>query len=326
MPLGRTGAPASGAMRLSAVPLTARNLSRCVQLWAARSDYTSAEFSRALRKVTWLLTTDRARGRLISEDNGQVRGFGIAAFVRRDFIDSYLAAPYAQIGKQILFHKRIRNIVLDEQTVGRQNAGAGLDVVVLNQGFDFEGFAPGERQPLVGTMIQSFIEAHQGYKLARLVSEVIGEREVALLDRPGAPPIRQLWFETKSGERLESGVWVWDAATAAQSEVFSLPVFTYMPPLVCFTSAERKVLRAALTGVTDTTIARELGIAVAAVKGRWLRIIERAAAKHQELGATIEALKRDGQRGPQIRHLIVDYVRRHPSELTPYSPKDGASR
>ena len=79
-------------------------------------------------------------------------------------------------------------------------------------------------------------------------------------------------------------------------------------------------------GGTDTTIARELGIAVAAVKGRWLRIIERAAAKHQELGSTIEALKRDGTRGPQIRHLIVDYVRRHPSELTPYSPKEAAAR
>jgi DNA-binding CsgD family transcriptional regulator len=313
-------------MRLAAVPLTAANLSGCTHLWGARSDYTDEEFAHALRRVTWLLSTERARGRLIVEDNGRVRGFGVAAFVAPDFTDAYLADPYPQVGKRILFHDRIRGVVLDEQRVGRQNAGAGLDAIVLNQGFDFGGFASGARQPLLGTSVQSFIDAHQGYKLARIISEAFGEREVELLGGPGASPVRRFSFATKSGERIVSGVWFWDAVTAARLDVFSLPLFTYMPPLICFTSAERKVLRAALTGGTDATIARELGIAVAAVKGRWLRIIERASSSDSELGTTIEALKRDGQRGPQIRHLIVDYVRRHPSELTPYSQRDGAAR
>src|SRR5689334_20937655 len=94
----RTRAPAPGAMRLAAVPLTAKNLPRCTHLWGARSDYTAEGFSHALRRITWLLSTERARGRLILEDNGRVRGFGVTVFAAPDFTDEYLAAPHPQIG------------------------------------------------------------------------------------------------------------------------------------------------------------------------------------------------------------------------------------
>jgi DNA-binding NarL/FixJ family response regulator len=93
-------------------------------------------------------------------------------------------------------------------------------------------------------------------------------------------------------------------------------MFLYRPPRLGLTRAEQDVLRAALTGAPDTEIADQLGIPLPGLKARWSRIFERVAAS--DLGDRLAPPKRNGTRGRQARHVVVEYVRKHPSELTPF--------
>src|SRR5687767_6843133 len=110
-----------------------------------------------------------------------------------------------------------------------------------------------------------------------------------------------------------------DRARAAARKTPFLPMFLYTPPQVLFTPAEKELLRAALNGAPDEVISERLGIPVSAVKGRWHRIHQRAADRIPELFQQTPALVGDGYRGRQIRHVILEYVRDNPSELTPYA-------
>jgi len=119
--------------RFETLQLTDRNISQCESLWGDRCDYTPGEFSDLLDRARWLLSTDRARGALFVEQGDRVRGFGLATFVREDIADEYMAAPYPQLGKRILFHQDLAAVALDEDGVGLRNAGRGLVLVVINQ-------------------------------------------------------------------------------------------------------------------------------------------------------------------------------------------------
>jgi hypothetical protein len=206
-------------------------VSRCERV---SSDYTSGELDEVLTITARLLATERARGAIAVDERRRPRGFGFSVFVREDVTEAYLARPHAQIGKRILRDPRLDDITLDEREIGCRNAGDGLDLVVINQGFDVDA--------------------------------------------------------------------------------------SYAPPRLCFTTTERRLLRAALSGAPDSTVGRELAISVTAVKARWGRLLERAEANHPELGRRLLAHKREGTRGPRLRHIVIDHVRHHPSELTPYSP------
>src|SRR5262245_58212227 len=201
-------------MHLSIVPMTPSNLPRCSALWGARSDYTAAELSTAFGKTAWLLAQSRARGRIIHEPDGRVRGFGFTTFVRESFAASYLAAPHAQIGRRILCDRDLADITLDEGEVGRRNAGAGLELVTVNQGFDVRGNAPGIWQPLLGTMIQAFSETHRGFKLARIINEVFDPESIEILERIKPGTLHRFPFVAKTGEPVETAVWILDRGEA----------------------------------------------------------------------------------------------------------------
>jgi len=302
------------AIRLEVVPLAAANISKCVPLWGDGATYTRQELAHAVQRVARLLDADRARGAIFSDHAGRVYGFGIATFVHKDFAAEYLAAPYAQIRQRILSHPSLDDIVLDDRGVGRRNARGGLHLVVLNQGYDFTG--PSEEWPLLaGTSMRAFIDFHRGFNITGIINEIFGPA-VALLERIRPAPVHRFSIATRSGDTLESGWWTLTRAEVERDASFMLPMFLYAPPLIRCTAPERHVLKAALSGATDGDIAIELGIRISAVKSRWLRIQERAASV-PELEQWFRARK-NGNRGPQRRHLITRYVRDHPEELTPY--------
>jgi hypothetical protein len=104
-------------------------------------------------------------------------------------------------------------------------------------------------------------------------------------------------------------------------------MFVYRPPRLRLTPTQQDVLRIALTGATDAEIAKQLGgIPLPRVKARWSRIFRQVAGS--ELGSQLARPKQNGTRGRQMRHIIVEDVRKHPSELTPFdwSPAATAKR
>jgi hypothetical protein len=306
--------------QLSTVRLTEANVSQCESLWGDRVGYSSTDFSEVMDRARWLLSTDRARGAMFVERDQRVRGFGLAAFVHEDLVAKYVACPYPQLGRSILLHPELGRIILGEDDVGLGNAGRGLDLVILNQGFDLTGFASGEWQRVAGTSMQAFFDLHRGYRVARLVNEIFGDEGVGFLERVGLGTIYRFVVASSSGAELNGASWTVTREHAEREGGFILPMFAYSPPFLGFTSAERHLLRMALSGKPDDEFARALHVPVSAVKGRWRRIQQRAVTE-PELRAQIEAVRREQIRGPQWRHLILEYVRAHPSELTPYKPE-----
>jgi hypothetical protein len=129
--------------------------------------------------------------------------------------------------------------------------------------------------------------------------------------------VRQFDLHEPGGQVISSGVFVLDREDAVARRSPLLPLFTYSPPRVWFTPPEQQLLRAALSGMTDEGLRMKLGVATSTVKARWTRIQQRVSARLPELRAHLSKGPANG-RGPQIRHLILDYVRRNPSELTPH--------
>ena len=79
----------------------------------------------------------------------------------------------------------------------------------------------------------------------------------------------------------------------------------------------QSLLSVALSGGTDEWLSERLGIPVTAVKSRWIRIQQRTATRLPQLLQEVP-MGHARVRGVQTRHIILDYVRRTPSELTPY--------
>jgi hypothetical protein len=104
----------------------------------------------------------------------------------------------------------------------------------------------------------------------------------------------------------------------AQTSVMMM-AFDYDPPQLRLTAAERELLTAALDGATDDALARRLGVPLTSVKARWTRIEQRAVCHCPELFRHVPSPRHADKRGAQTRHLVLEYLRANPSELTPYA-------
>lgn len=311
----------TSAMRLTTIPLGPDNLNRCTDLWGDRADYTPGDMRRMLERARDLLRTRRALGRLIVDEHDQPVGFGLATFITPDLSRLYRQAPYPQLGKQLLLQElTVEHIVLDEAAIGRGNATSGLHLVVLNQGFAYDRFSATQFQPLAGTMLQAFADCYRGYRLESIVTEIFGEEGIQLLaSAGGGADMKRFERQVASGAVIRSGVLCLDRETAERTYSPHLPLFTYGPPRLLLSGAERRIVQAALGGQTDRAVSEQLKLPLTTVKATWRRI-QAKAERDAGLQATLGELRGEGLRGQQSRHIILDYVRSYPSELTPYTP------
>lgn len=311
-------------------PLTAERVSLCAPLWSDRQAYTPAEFRKALARLERLLDERRANGAVIFED-GRARAFGVTVFVQRAVVDRFLAAPHPQFGKRLLLSGQSGSspdCVLDRLGIGEGNATLGLELVVVNTNYDEQAR---DVDGVIGSIISSFLAVHRGYRLARIVNELNGDHAVTVAVTSRSFELRGRFENVGGVKGLSSALFTLTPEQASAWRNPLLAIFVYSAPRIGFTDAEQSVLREALTGDTDAAIARRLHVPLTAVKSRWARLQERAFAA---LPAQFRSIASRGQaagRGPQNRHLILEYVRQHPSELTPYvvpreSRRDGRVR
>lgn len=93
------------------------------------------------------------------------------------------------------------------------------------------------------------------------------------------------------------------------------PAFVFTRPRCSFSSAEKKLLRYALTGATDVELTARLGLAPSTIKSRWRGIYARAAHELPDVvGGRTPPAGRDG-RGREKRRRLLAYLRAHPEEL-----------
>ena len=164
-----------------------------------------------------------------------------------------------------------------------------------------------------------FVDVHRGYNLALIVNETFGDAGVAFVERATPATIHRFTLLSRSGERLVTACWFLRREEAERDGALILPMFSYCRPVLGLTTTERRILQVAVAGATDEKIARALQKPIGAIKSGWRRIHARAA-DHPHLGMHVGHSGREKGRGTQWRHVVVDYVRTHPEELTPYTP------
>lgn len=172
---------------------------------------------------------------------------------------------------------------------------------------------------LLGVAMSLFRQAHAGYRLQHLYQEGLGGQGAYLQSmgfrartarcEPGVPELYGL--SRDEAARLLPGSPVRDA-------------FQFTPPRFGFTAAERRMLRLAITQLSDEEVGDELGVSLHGVKKLWRSVHQRAVAAMPGLfdGAAPEGDA--GTRGPEKRRALLHYLRQHPEELRPYAAAVGA--
>lgn len=303
-------------MYVDVVLLSPNNVAMCAPIWGGAETYAPRELQRVLDGAALLLSQRRGQGAVVLED-GHPRAFGMTTFVDESFIEAYLEDPHAHLGKRLLLDAQNPRAtsVLQWKQIAERNAVGGLQTVVVNCAMD-----PATRDPatVLGAVIAASFDVHRGYRIARYINEVFGQSDVAIIEASRSYEIRRTFELQFDGGVTRSLV---GTLTREQASAWSNPLlamFAYSPPRLRFTPAEQQLLVAALAGATDQTLSTRLNVRLSAVKARWTRVQARVTRLAPKLLSDVPVARRL-ERGVQTRHLILQYVRDHPSELTPYA-------
>lgn len=287
---------------------------------------------RALAAWRWLLRQPGFQNTAIFEGSpaweGAILGFGAAVFVTPGFVDEELANPRPGLNARFMASVcDARPATLDAEQLRHRNAYDGLDVLCL-LGVYPQDVGREQALEILACMAVAFVEDHVGYRLRRLISEPIGEMDIATFTSTG------VWRRVRSFDALtpeDAELWGRDRAlfVTSREEVLSVPtantnpLFRYSDPILRLREADQELLRAALDDLTDEDLAQRLNVHVGTVKKRWLEIYHHIAETHPELFGQCHA-NGDKTRGKQKRHHVLAYLRAHPEELRPYEIRDPA--
>jgi hypothetical protein len=240
----------------------------------------------------------------------------LTVFVNETFSDALLAEPEPHVGKHLLLTSRYRSSpILTVSDVGVRNARGGLQMVVVLTHIDPMAT---DRPSVLGKVIKAFVDFHAGFRIARIINQVFGGQNIGDVRTSNSFELVAEWNPDTSAAAVASALFTLTREQAVERRSVFLPMFVYDTPRVVFSAEQRELLRAALDGDTDEYLAARLGISTSAVKARWRRIQQRAMSRHPTL---FDRVNPDGplsRRGPQVRHILLRYVRSTPSELRPY--------
>jgi hypothetical protein len=290
---------------------------------------------KALLAWRWLTQCPAFNNAVILADSSPcssgILGYGAAAFVTSAFTDAELATP--RPGLNARFIAAVAggvSPVLDIDQVRDGNTHAGLDILCL-LGVYPRDLGRERALEVLSFMAAAFVEHHAGYRINRMITESIGEIEIAMFLSTHVWRCIQS-FESATAE--ETALYGRDRALFFTSRDESLavptsntiPLFRYSEPVLRLRGPEQELLNAALRDLTDEELARDLNVHVGTIKKRWLEIYSRVSEARPEL--VLGRRHSDGERtrGKQKRHLILAYIREHPEELRPYEHAEPAPR
>jgi DNA-binding CsgD family transcriptional regulator len=251
---------------------------------------------------------------------------GLSGFVSEAWADGYLAAPEPHIELALLdraSRASQNRDFLNYSEIAQGNAGDGLTLVPLLWLQASDDPTDPEAHALLRLGQQNFLDRHRGYRLTRIIKETWAERAFAFQgggfrEHCRLPAGSPLSFNPEG--KLERDHIIY-TVTRADIEA-NWPgtavglLFAHEPPRCGFTRAEQDILIRAAEGLTDTKIAQELGVTVAAVSMRWRSIYARFA-EGAPLALRFE--EASGARGQEKRRLVIAFVSEHPEELRPYA-------
>jgi hypothetical protein len=293
-------------------PFRETDLSFCLEMQPACLGDQLVGRDAALRAWQGLVKHPAFLGTVIEAERtiagNRVVGCGLGVFVRAEFAEREIREPRSGLNARIVANQAV---ILDRNEIAQGNAGGGLDFVNLYGTWRDGVMKPAELadvQVLLGT---GFAEQFGGYRFNRVLKEAVGHDRIALARATGT---YRVIAEYPDNESALVVVTPESASNAPYSVAAS--IYRYQTPVLRLRPAEQQLLAAALSGETDAELSEELGLTIEATKKRWISIFDRVVQYKPEILSPSE--ESEG-RGPQKRHRIVAYVRKHPEELRPYA-------
>ena len=252
----------------------------------------------------------------------EIVGFGLAAFVKKSFVEAELHHPQPGLNARIIASLAGgKSVIATYDEVRDANTRGDLQQVILQTSWKDTRLTATERDEVRVLLGLAYQELHAGYHFSRILVELVdaldlwhieGLRVFQVVDRfeafrranPGTPWNQERALVTVTPESMRN-----------DPHSIAAPLFHHhLDPQFAFTRGEQQLLEAALEGADDASASRALFVSVPAIKHRWKSIFERVAAIRPALCPS----DGDGTRGTQKRQRILNYVRSHPEELRPF--------
>jgi hypothetical protein len=259
----------------------------------------------------------------------RIVAFGMSVFIERSYADQLAARPEPFIAREMLRCWRAgRAPFLDESGVARATASDGVDLLVLHQGFA-EPWDAGAMGEVRLELAQAFLGTHAGLRFRSFTHEMYpnaAEGDAATFGSPshraaiaGGFIIRAAFEPNLSRPEPATFVIGITRDEARQQPGHYAPDVMFGwddRPRYGLDAASRRILKLALDGATDETIAEDLYLSVGAVKKRWRAMFERIETIDPNVFRSADGS--GGRRGAELRRHVVRFVRNHPEELYPY--------
>jgi DNA-binding CsgD family transcriptional regulator len=311
-------------------PTRVSDLAACMDINFGRYAYAGAYEKAAQTYWAHLIATRSARSRVVEDpaaaSPARILAFGLSIFVGDDFMVEVMHTLPPHVGLQTLRRWLAgKPVFLDRKEIARQNAGEGLNLLVVGYGVAPNLPAQVELQARA-TMIKAFADAHGGYRLKQIARENLGtefkdgflsngwrilrhhpvESPILPSARDG-PPTHILGVLRDGRLEVDGNFWLLLHPEA---------------PRLGLTAVEKDTLEAALENSTDEEISDRLGVSIWTIKKRWQSIYAKAEQfvpgvfPDADLASDIAHAASTERR----RHLL-GYIRQHPEEIRPRSPE-----
>lgn len=312
-------------MHLTYRPATEEDIDSCVALipeaWARIPTLWRSWLRRAAMHLTVL--EDETRPSAL-----RLAAFGCSVFLTDDFAQEVHSGLPPHVSAQV-YERAVadRAPILDASDIRKESASAGLNLLVLHIGWPESDFDEDEIRQIKARLVEAFFYTHAGYPIREIMQEVHSPEEMRRATAAGlivyndyadywranphlAPPERLMpYLMGVDRERAREGSYI-------------APVFVYTAPRFFFSVSEQELLRLALLDKTDEEMARALHVSESAVQKRWQAIFDRASASTVRwLPTPAEPERSDRVRGVEKRRHLLSYLRSHPEELRPTSPR-----
>jgi hypothetical protein len=313
----------------------AGDLERCLRLHPAKNGAESVGHARALNAWRQLLEMSHATRSAVVEMNAKGRteivGFGLASFVRKNFVESEAGNPRPGLNARII--ESVANgkpVVATYAEVRDANTRGDLHQVILDTSWKHDGSLTATQVDEVRVVLgRAYQELFAGYRFSRILIELVDEIDlwhVRGLKVFQAVDRFEEYHRANPGnkwnrERALLQVTLETIRTDPHSVAAGL-FQHHVAPQFAFTRGEQELLELALDGADDAGMAKSLFVTLPAIKRRWSTIFERVGAMRPDLCPP----DGEGTRGIQKRQRVLSYLRSHPEELRPFearAAKDG---
>lgn len=239
---------------------------------------------------------------------------GSSVFVTPDFATQEVERPRPFLNSRIMASiAERRPVVLPETVLNSESPHCPVDLVVLNGDYLDDSLSQDELDEVQMLLPFTFMEAHLGYRLNRILIEWTGETQRQFHHSSG------VWREVEVYAEQDRGLSIMTRRDAlAVSGSIAAALFQYQEPVLRLHETDKHLLAEALRGGTDSEMALRMNLSVASIKKRWLSLFQRVAETQPSLLPGCQEQNWKAYRGPQKRHHILSYVRSHPQEIRPF--------